>query len=63
MADQFGTPLEEPQKKNTTLIIVIIVLVVLCCCCIAAGALAWNFGDQILKLFGITGWLPGFLAS
>lgn len=39
---------EEPKKNNTPLIIGIIVAVILCCCCIAAGFIAWTYGDQII---------------
>jgi hypothetical protein len=40
---------EEPRKSTNTWLIVGIVLVVLCCCCLIAAALAWQYGDQILK--------------
>jgi hypothetical protein len=39
----------EPKKTNTTLIIAVVAAVVLCCCCIALG-LAWQYGDQILRM-------------
>ncbi len=43
---------DQPKKSNTGLIVAI-VLIVLCCLCIGGIVLAWNFGDQVLKLLGV----------
>ena len=54
MADDFGTPFEEPPKKNNTTLIIVIVVVLLlvCCCCVALGWAGWTYGDQLLTEFG-----------
>ena len=54
MADDFGTPFEEPPKKNNTTLIIVIVVVLLlvCCCCVALGYAGWTYGDQILMELG-----------
>lgn len=43
---------EEPKKRNTWLIVVV-VLVVLCCLGLIVAAVGWQFGDQLLKAFGL----------
>jgi flagellar basal body-associated protein FliL len=47
-----GVP-SQPKKSNTWLIIVI-VLVVLCCICVIVGGAFYQYGDQILRMLGIT---------
>jgi hypothetical protein len=43
---------EQPKKSNNWAVITAVVVVVLCCCCIAALAIGWQYGDQILKYLG-----------
>ncbi len=43
---------EKQSRNNTPIIIGVVVAVLLCCCCISLGLL-WQFGDQILRSFGI----------
>jgi hypothetical protein len=47
MSAPMATP-EAPKKNNTPLIIGAVVVVVLCCCCVFV-AVAYQYGDQILK--------------
>jgi hypothetical protein len=48
-----ATPAPAPKRSNTWLIILIVIVVLCCLCLIVAGA-AWQYGDQILKLIGVT---------
>jgi flagellar basal body-associated protein FliL len=48
-----STPTPEKPKRNT-LVIVIIVLLILCCVCAIAAGFAWQFGDAIMQMFGVT---------
>jgi hypothetical protein len=36
------------NKRSITILVVVLIL--LCCCC-AGGIGAWQFGDQVVKLF------------
>lgn len=50
--DMYSTP--QKPKGNNTLLIVIIVVLVLCCLCAIAVGLAWQFGDQIMQMLGVS---------
>ena len=44
----------DPQGGRKIWVIVIIVVVALCCVCAVAAGLAWQYGDQILQMLGVT---------
>lgn len=44
----------QPQKKSNTPLIVGGIIVLLCCFCFIFVAVAWQFGDQILKALGLS---------
>ena len=44
---------QQPKRSNTTVILIIVVLVLCCLCAVAAGA-AWQFGDQVMEMLGVT---------
>ena len=43
---------EQPKKTNTLLITIIVAVMLLCCCCLAV-ALAWQYGDQVIRALGM----------
>jgi flagellar basal body-associated protein FliL len=50
-----GRPsMPEKPKKNNTWLIIIVVLVVLCCLCFAVTYFGYQFGDQVLKILGLS---------
>ena len=49
-----STPAPQKPKGGNTVVIVIIVLLVLCCLCAIAIGVAWQFGDQLMQLLGVT---------
>lgn len=56
MSENMGTPIEPlpvEKKKTSPWLIVGIVAIVLCCACIVIGALAWQFGDQLMRALGV----------
>jgi uncharacterized protein involved in exopolysaccharide biosynthesis len=43
-----------PQGPRRIWVIVTIVVVALCCACVVAAVLAWQYGDLVLEMLGIT---------
>lgn len=46
-------PMPEKPKKSNTLLIIILVLLVVCCLCAVVAFVGYNYGDQLLKMFGM----------
>lgn len=56
MSENMDTPIAPSpveKKKTSPWLIVGIVAIVLCCACIVIGALAWQFGDQLMHALGV----------
>ena len=44
----------QAEQGRKTWVILLIVVLMLCCLCILALGFAWQFGDQILQILGIS---------
>ncbi len=48
------TPMPEQPRRSNTWIIILVVVLVLCCLCVIGGWAAWTYGDQVIRMLGVT---------